>query len=133
MAWALAWATALAGCATPPPPKPPVVGLMDVIERPAEKSLLAGMRAYDDGQYAQAETQLQTALGAGLASARDRAAAHKLLAFLFCASNRIEPCEQAFRAARAADPSFVLSRGEANHPLWGPVYRRTLGAGASTP
>jgi hypothetical protein len=38
----------------------------------------------------------------------------------------VPECEAAFRAARAADPGFVLSRSEAGHPLWGPVYRRVL-------
>jgi Tfp pilus assembly protein PilF len=113
---------ALGGCAVPPPQP---VGLIDVIERPAERALLSGMRAYDDAQYPQAERALAAALGAGLASPRDRASAHKLLAFIYCSSARINECEAAFRAARLADPSFALSRSEAGHPAWGPVYRRT--------
>ncbi len=114
----------LAGCVQPPVAPP--VGLLDVAERPAEKALLAGMRAYDDAQYAQAEKQLQAALQAGLVSPRDKAAAHKLLAFVFCTSNRAIDCEVQFRSARAADPSFALSKSEAGHPLWGPVYQRVL-------
>ena len=62
----------LAACVQPP--LAPPVGLLDVAERPAEKALLAGMRAYDDAQYPQAEKQLQAALQAGLVSPRDRAA-----------------------------------------------------------
>lgn len=100
---------------------------MEVIDRPAEKALLAGMRAYDDGQYPQAEQQLRLALDTGLAAGRDRAAANKLLAFVYCTSQRLDACELAFRAARAADPGFSLGRGEANHPIWGPVYRRSVG------
>jgi Tfp pilus assembly protein PilF len=116
-------AVALAGCATPPPPPPPV-GLADLMERPAERALAEAMRHYDNGQYPAAEASLHGALAAGLASARDRATAHKLLAFLACASAREAECEAAFRAARAADPAFALSRAEAGHPMWGPVYRR---------
>lgn len=104
--------------------KPPATGLSEVIERPAERALLAGLRAYDDGQYPDAERELQTALAAGLASPRDRAKAHKLLAFIYCTSERTTDCEQAFQAARSADPAFALERSEAGHPLWGPVYRR---------
>lgn len=111
----------LAGCAAPPPP---AAGLAEVIERPAERALLTGMRAYDDAQYPQAERALTTALGAGLASAKDRANAHKLLAFIYCTSSRTSECEASFRAARQADPSFTLTRSEAGHPAWGPVYRR---------
>jgi Tfp pilus assembly protein PilF len=118
---AAALACALAACATAPSSQG---GLLDVAERPAEKALLAGIRAYDDAQYARAEEQLQLALRTGLISPRDRAAAHKHLAFVYCTSQRAAACEDAFRAAREADPSFALSRGEAGHPMWGPVYQR---------
>lgn len=111
----------LAACVQPPAAPP---GLMDVAARPAERALLAGIRAYEDAQYAEAEKQFNAALQAGLASAKDRAAAHKHLAFIYCTSNRPAECEAAFRAARTADPAFVLSKSEAGHPLWGPVYRR---------
>ena len=115
----------LTGCASPPPPTPPT-GLAELMERPAERALIDGIRAYDDGQYPQAETALRKALTAGLASGRDRASAHKLLAFITCTSQRPAECEAAFRAARAADPAFALNRSEAGHPLWGPVYRKVM-------
>jgi Tfp pilus assembly protein PilF len=97
---------------------------MDVADRPAEKALLAGMRAYDDAQYPAAEQLLNQALKDGLASPRDRAAAHKHLAFIFCTTNRIPACEGEFRAAVASDPTFALTKSEAGHPQWGPVYQR---------
>jgi Tfp pilus assembly protein PilF len=99
-------------------------GLTDVMQRPAERALLAGLRAYDDGQYIDAERELQRALTIGLASRRDRATTHKHLAFVTCTSNRVPACEKAFRDALAADPAFALSKAEAGHPQWGPVYRR---------
>ena len=112
----------LAGCVVPPTDGP---GLMDVAERPAERALLAGMRAYDDAQYAQAEQLLTQALQGTLASPRDRAVAHKHLAFIYCTSARVSACEAEFRAARTADPAFALSKSEAGHPQWGPVYQRS--------
>ncbi|MDE2627439.1 MAG: TssQ family T6SS-associated lipoprotein [Burkholderiales bacterium] len=121
LAWTLVLASLLGGCAVAPPAPQ---GLLDVAERPAEKALLAGMRAYDDAQYPGAEQHLMQALKLGLASPRDRAMAHKLLAFIDCTSDRIPACEAEFRAARAADPAFALTKSEAGHPLWGPVYRR---------
>jgi len=125
LALAAALATLLlAGCSAP---KPPPTGLAELMERPAERALVEGLRAYDDGQYPQAEAALQRALAAGLASGRDRASAHKLLAFIACTSERLAECEASFRAARAAEPGFALNRSEAGHPLWGPVYRRVLG------
>ena len=116
----------LAGCATAPPPPPPPSGLAELMERPGERALIEGIRAYDDGQYPQAEAALRKALAANLTSTRDRASAHKLLAFITCTSNRLAECEAAFRAARAADPGFTLNRSEAGHPLWGPVYRKVM-------
>lgn len=118
----LAVAALLGACAAPPPPAQPT-GLAEVMERPAERALFDGIRAYDDGQYALAEPALRKALAEGLKSARDRATAHKLLAFITCTSDRLADCEAQFRAARAADAAFALSRSEAGHPLWGPVYR----------
>lgn len=118
---ALVFTLAAAGCAVPPPVP---TGLMEVIERPAEKALLAGWRAYEDAQYPVAEKQLAQALQIGLVSTKDRAAAHKLLAFIFCTSERVAACEVEFRRARAADPDFALNKSEAGHPQWGPVYKR---------
>jgi hypothetical protein len=115
----LAISLPLAGCGLLWP-----VGLSEVIERPAERALLAGWRAYDDAQYAAAERELNAALAAGLRSAKDRATAHKLLAFVYCTSARPAQCEQAFVAARTADPAFALGRAEAGHPIWGPVYAK---------
>ncbi len=117
----------LTGCAVINPPPPPASnGLSDLMERPAERALFEGIRAYDDGQYPQAEIALRRALGMGLASGRDKANAHKLLAFITCTSQRMAQCEAEFRAARSADPAFSLNRSESGHPLWGPVYRKVM-------
>ncbi|HEU4457530.1 MAG TPA: TssQ family T6SS-associated lipoprotein [Methylibium sp.] len=113
--------------APPPPPAPaPPIGVVELASRAGEQALLAGLRAYDDGQYVLAEQKLRAALKAGLAAPKDRAAAHKTLAFVYCTSDRLPRCEAAFRAARAADAKFALSKAEAGHPVWGPVYRRVL-------
>jgi Tfp pilus assembly protein PilF len=118
----------LSGCATAPEPQPAAPpGLADLLDRPAERALFDALRAYDDAQYANAEVALRKALGEGLRSARDRATAYKVLAFISCTSERLPECEAAFRAAREAFSGFALSRSEAGHPLWGPVYRRVLG------
>ncbi|MEO9069359.1 MAG: TssQ family T6SS-associated lipoprotein [Caldimonas sp.] len=102
------------------------VGLLDVTARPAEKALLAGLKAYDDAQYEPAEKQFALALATGLASPRDRAEAHKRLAFIHCAAGRLAECEAEFRLAREADPAFMLDKAEAGHPVWGPIYRKVV-------
>jgi Tfp pilus assembly protein PilF len=100
--------------------------LAPLLERPAERALSVGIAAYDDGQPAQAEVHLERALQLGLAHPQDRAAAYKRLAFIQCTTQRVSMCEASFRSARAADPAFALTRAEAGHPLWGPVFRRLL-------
>ena len=55
-------AVALLGvaCATAPGTRDtPPSGLSELLERPAERALADGMRAYDDGQYPAAETALK--------------------------------------------------------------------------
>lgn len=117
-------ASAVLGACAPLHPSPPP-GVTELAERPAEKALLAGIRAYEDAHYDESERHLNRALQAGLASPKDQAAAHKYLAFIYCTSRRTAQCEAAFRAARQADPAFALGKSEVGHPLWGPVYART--------
>ena len=113
---------ALGGCATPGP-RP---GLKDLLDRAAERNLYDGLRAYEEGQDPAAERSLRHSLSHALSSPRDRATAHKLLAFIQCTSNRPAECEAEFRAARLADPGFALNRAESGHPQWGPVYRKVM-------
>lgn len=115
--------TAAAACPVPAP-----VSVVELSSRPAERALIGGLRAYDDAQYRSAEQRLNEALKLGLAAGADRAAAHKTLAFVYCTSRRLKQCESAFRAAREADPAFALNKAEAGHPVWGPVYKRSVGA-----
>jgi hypothetical protein len=118
----LCCAATLAACVTSPDTP---VGLTDLAERPAERALMSAMRAYDDADYPAVERQVNDAMKLGLRSPRDLATAHKLRAFVYCTSNRLTACEAEFRAARLADPAFVLSHAEAGHPVWGPVYLKS--------
>ena len=120
---ALAIFSALTACDTMPQQQP--VGLTDLTDRPAERALMGAMRAYDDADYPTVERQANEAMKLGLRSNRDVATAHKLRAFVYCTSNRLAACEAEFRAARTADPAFVLSHAEAGHPVWGPVYLKS--------
>ena len=116
----------VAGCETPPP-----VAISDLARLPAEQALLAGIRAYEEGQYPTAELELQRALNLKLRAPRDTATAHKYLAFIYCTTVRVPECAGAFSAARSADPKFELNKTEAGHPQWGAVYRQALGLPSS--
>ena len=120
---ALATVAALTACETPQQQAP--VGLTDLTERPAERALMGAMRSYDEADYPSVERQANEAMKLGLRSPRDVATAHKLRAFVYCTSNRLAACEAEFRAARVADPAFALSKAEAGHPVWGPVYLKS--------
>jgi hypothetical protein len=119
---ALASAVWLVTACVQAPPAP--VGVVDLNARPAERALLAGLKAYDDAHYDAADHLFRDALAAGLASPRDRAEAHKRLAFIDCAAGRLGECEAEFRLARRADHSFALDKSEAGHPVWGPIYKK---------
>ncbi len=108
---------------------PAVVVEEPVLKKPtaAEMSLADGLKAYQGGQYRMAETQLKTALQAGLTAPADVANAHKHLAFIYCTSKRDKLCLAAFKAAKAADPSFALSKAEAGHPMWARTYKKAMG------
>ena len=87
-----------------------------------DATLAAGLRQYEDGNYAEAAKQLQTAINQGLAS-DSRVTAHKYLAFIHCVSGRTAACREEFRKALAIDPALQLTPAEAGHPTWGPVFR----------
>jgi hypothetical protein len=98
-----------------------------------QQALAAGLRQYDDGDYADSARNLQLAIKRGL-TRQERVKAHKHLAFINCASERERQCRQEFRNALALDPAMELAATEAGHPVWGPVFRslkRTTQAGAA--
>lgn len=87
-----------------------------------EPALAAGLRQYEDGNYAEASKQLQSAIDQGLGPT-DRVKAHKHLAFIHCVSGRTAACREEFRKALAIDSELDLPPAEAGHPTWGPVFR----------
>jgi len=120
----------LTACVTPPqpPPAPATQSIVALYQRPAERNLINGIRYYEDGAFERAELSVRSALAQGLLDPHDAATAHKYLAFLACAFNRLAECEQHFRDAFAADKSFALAEVEIGHPIWGPVYRKVVEA-----
>jgi hypothetical protein len=95
----------------------------DVLRTRAQESLATGVKQYDAGDYENAEKSLQNSLDHGLLSKADQSRARKLLAFIFCTSNREPQCRAEFRKAFEINSDFALTPAEDGHPVWGPVYR----------
>ena len=110
-------AAALAGCETAP-----VKEISRLFERKGEPQLQSGIKNYDEGRLAQAQSNFEGALAAGL-NQGDQVTAHKYLAFIHCVSKRERQCRAHFRSALELDPAFDLMPAEAGHPMWGPVFR----------
>jgi hypothetical protein len=124
-------AATLSACETfapTPPAPPPTASIAALYLQPAERSLVEGIRLYEEASFDRAEVALRQSISEGLADPRDRAVAYKYIAFIACAFDRIAECEASFRSALAADPGFALSDKEVGHPVWGPVYRRIAAA-----
>ena len=100
----------------------PVWGPIFGAVRAEPAPLRLGLRQFEDGDYAESAKNLQSAIDRGLPN-KERANAHKHLAFIHCASNRERPCRDEFRKALAIDPAMDLAPAEAGHPVWGPVFR----------
>jgi len=98
-------------------------GLDRLALRKAEKDLSLGIRAYEDGNYRRSTQLLQSALAADLFLNSDQVAAHKYLAFMYCAQSREKACRDEFRKALALNPRFELTPAESGHPSWGPVFK----------
>ena len=109
--------TAIGGCASDP-----VTEFKRLFEHKGEAQLKQGIRDYEEGRLAQASSNFQSALDAGLNDA-DQVTAHKYLAFIHCVSKRERQCRAHFRSALELNPKFELGPAEAGHPMWGPVFR----------
>jgi Tfp pilus assembly protein PilF len=88
----------------------------------AQMTLVDGLRQYDQGDHETSAKSLSSALGMGL-TGKDRADAHKHLAFIHCSANRERQCREEFKLALAAFPALRLDAAEASHPVWGPMFR----------
>ncbi|MBW8906009.1 MAG: TssQ family T6SS-associated lipoprotein [Betaproteobacteria bacterium] len=80
------------------------------------------LQQYEAGEYDESAKNFEGALREGLGD-RERASAHKHLAFIHCASQRERQCRDEFRKALEVDPALDLDAAEAGHPVWGPVFR----------
>ena len=78
--------------------------------------------AYDSGDYGRTIALLSHAKEIDGADPDTQVAAHKLLAFSYCVTNRITPCRAEFSKILDLNPRFDLSPAEKGHPIWGPAF-----------
>ena len=100
----------------------PVWGPIFVQLKSAPSAFKLALQQYEAGDYDESAKNFLGALREGLGD-KERASAHKHLAFIHCAASRERQCRDEFRRALAVDPSLELDAAEAGHPLWGPVFR----------
>jgi hypothetical protein len=102
------------------------------VEAPAkpkpEQLFAEGREAYDKGDYKSAIRKLTAASEGAVAASALQRDSYKLLAFSYCVTNQKAPCRVKFNSLLKIAPSFQLSRAEAGHPLWGPVFREAQAA-----
>ena len=113
----------LAGCASGPASEIPNPFAALFQRSKAEQALSAGIKQFEEGEYADATKSLQSALELGLAGDSNRIKAHKYLAFIHCVSGRQRPCRDEFGKALEINPSMELEPSETGHPIWGPEFR----------
>lgn len=124
-ALALAIALALSACSAPPLEAAQASLkqlLLSLLESKGQAVLRQALQHYEEGDYATAEASLHKALALGLEPG-DRVLAYKTLAFINCATERMQECRAQFQLALRADPQTELDAAEAGHPVWGAVFR----------
>ncbi|WP_175685685.1 TssQ family T6SS-associated lipoprotein [Burkholderia anthina] len=78
--------------------------------------------AYGAGDYGRTIAILSRAKEIDGADTDTQVAAHKLLAFSYCVTNRITQCRAEFSKILDLNPRFDLSPAEKGHPIWGPAF-----------
>ncbi len=89
----------------------------------ASHRLDKGIESYEMGNYIASMSALNEVVQTESASKDDKVNAYKYLAFIHCVSGREKLCYESFKKALMLDPKFELTRAEAGHPVWGPVFR----------
>lgn len=81
------------------------------------------IKNFDDGNYSEAMTLLQSVIDSKDATKTLKVESYKYLAFIHCISDREKLCRESFKKALELDPNFNLTPAEAGHPVWGLVFQ----------
>ncbi|MCA8495578.1 TssQ family T6SS-associated lipoprotein [Burkholderia arboris] len=115
-----AWLLGAGGCSTSP------------TQSAAHATVDSARAAYAAGDYGRTIALLSHAKEIDGADTDTQVAAHKLLAFSYCVTNRIAPCRAEFSKILDLNPRFDLSPAEKGHPIWGPAFEFARRRHAST-
>jgi len=108
-----------AGCVGPFKDYNPIT----LIQGKGSPALTQGIKNYEEGDYAEAQKSLLSALDQGLSFKSHQVKAHKYLAFIYCITGKEKQCRDEFKKVLDINPDFQLEPAEAGHPQWGPVFR----------
>ena len=90
-----------------------------------EQLLAEGLELYEKGDFKVAIRKLTAARDSLVDNSIDMQTSLKYLAFSYCVTGQKTPCKAQFAALLKIAPDFQLSRAEAGHPQWGPVFKET--------
>jgi hypothetical protein len=112
----------------------PAIAVAEVPARPKPEQLLTeGTESYNKGDYKGAIRKLQMASETSEPNSGTKLSSLKLLAFSYCVTNQRPQCAAQFTSLLKISPAFQLTRAEAGHPLWGPVFKEAKDASAPKP
>jgi hypothetical protein len=95
----------------------------DIVKSEPEQLLAEGTELYEKGDYKGAIRKLQSAKDAASDASAIQQNSLKYLAFSYCVTGQKALCKVQFVSLLKMTPEFQLSRAEAGHPLWGPVFK----------
>ncbi len=94
------------------------------IQKSKPELLLAeGTELYDKGDYKGAIRKLLLARDSADETSSTKQDSLRLLAFSYCVTGQRPLCKTQFSSLLKIVPDYQLSRAEAGHPLWGPVFK----------
>jgi hypothetical protein len=108
------------------PVSAPVAKPVELVVAPVVKPdqlFSEGKELYERGDYRGAIRKLISARDAADDTPVVKQNSLKYLAFSYCVTSQKPLCKAQFSSLLKLSPSFELSRGEAGHPLWGPVFK----------
>jgi predicted small secreted protein len=98
-----------------------------------EQLFAEGSDLYEKGDYKGAIRKLMMARDASDEAPTVKQNSLRLLAFSYCVTNQRPLCKAQFASLLKLNPTFQLSRGEAGHPQWGPVFKEVKAASMAKP